>query len=151
MRKTTSSHPRHSSPKNVLLNIVIVVLGVVVFFLLYTVAVELFKPDVNPELGPNEVIQLDVENGCGVKGVASKVAKYLRDRHFDVVNTTNHQTFDIEHTYLIDRIGNLKRARKVADVLGIDHKYIEQIINPDYYISVTLVIGKDYKQLTPFQ
>lgn len=147
------------SPRNLILNIVIVILGVVVFFLLYSFITNSIvnKPvewtTESPELGDavGEIIQLDVLNGCGVSGIAQDFTDYLRKRNFDVVQSANYKTFDVEESLVIDRTGDLAAARKVAYALGIDEKNIVQQINPDYYLNVSVVIGRDYEQLKPSQ
>lgn len=147
------------SPRNLILNIVIVILGVIAFFLLYSFITNSIvnKPvewtTESPELGDatGEIIQLDVLNGCGVRGMAQDFTDYLRKRNFDVVQSANYKTFDVEESLVIDRTGDLAAARKVAYALGIDEKNIVQQINPDYYLNVSVVIGRDYEQLKPSQ
>jgi hypothetical protein len=48
---------------------------------------------------------------------------------------------------VIDRTGNRPNAEKIADLLEIDRKNIVQQISTDYFLDVSLVIGKDYNQL----
>ena len=147
------------SPRSLILNIVIVILGVIVFFLLYSFITNSIvnKPvewtTESPELGDatGEIIQLDVLNGCGVRGIAQDFTDYLRKRNFDVVQSANYKTFDVEESLVIDRTGDLAAARKVAYALGIDEKNIVQQINPDYYLNVSVVIGRDYEKLKPSQ
>lgn len=92
-------------------------------------------------------IQLDVLNGCGVSGVASKFTTYLRRHGFDVVEMRNYRSFDIQETLVIDRVGNLAKAHRVAQALGIKQENVIQEINPDYFVDVSVVIGKDYPKL----
>lgn len=94
-----------------------------------------------------DIVQLEVLNGCGVLGVADKFTEYLRKKNFDVVQVGNYISFDIDKTLIIDRTGNVANAEKVAGFLGIDESSIIQQINNDYFLDVTLVIGKDYGQL----
>lgn len=94
-----------------------------------------------------DIVQLEVLNGCGVLGVADKFTEYLRKKNFDVVQVGNYISFDIDKTLIIDRTGNVANAEKVAGFLGIDESRIIQQINNDYFLDVTLVIGKDYGQL----
>lgn len=147
------------SPKNLLLNIVIALLSVVVFFLLYSFITNTLvnKPvewtTETQEQGDatGDIIQLDVLNGCGVSGIAQDFTDFLRKRNFDVVQSSNYKTFDVEQSLVIDRTGDLAAARKVAYALGIDEKNIVQQINPDYYLNVSVVIGRDYESLKPAQ
>jgi hypothetical protein len=96
---------------------------------------------------PADIVQLEVLNGCGASGVAEKLTEYLRKRDFDVVQIGNYRSFDIPSTMIIDRTGNAANAEKVASYLGLDESSIIQQINDDYFLDVTLVIGKDYSEL----
>ncbi|MBR9978183.1 MAG: LytR C-terminal domain-containing protein [Bacteroidetes bacterium] len=154
---TRVSKNKQLHPKNLFLNIVIALLAVVVFFLLYSFITNSLtdKPvdwtTETPDAGEvvADIIQLDVLNGCGVSGVAQRFTDYLRKRNFDVVQSANYKTFDVEHSLVIDRTGDLATARKVAYALGIEEKNIVQQINPDYYLNVSVVIGRDYESLKP--
>ncbi len=61
----------------------------------------------------------------------------------------NYSTYDVERSLVIDRVGDMKTAKKVAHALGIDEKNIIQQMSPDYYLDVSVVIGKDYDDLKP--
>ena len=39
---------------------------------------------------PSEIIQVEVLNGCGVKGLADRFTDYLRQNNVDVVNIKNY-------------------------------------------------------------
>ncbi len=147
------------NPKHLFLNIVIALLGIVVFFLLYSFVTNTFvtKPvewtteSPAESKGTAEIIQLDVLNGCGVSGVAQKFTDFLRKRNFDVVQSSNYKTFDVQESIVIDRLGDLEAARRVAYALGVDEKNVVQLINTDYYLNVSVVIGHDFKNLKPLQ
>jgi len=98
---------------------------------------------------PAKVIQLDVLNGCGVKGVGAKFTGFLRGSGFDVVEMKNYKTFNIAQTLVVDRVGDLGPARRVAAALGVAEKYVVQQINPDYFVDVSVIIGEDYRTLHP--
>jgi len=101
-----------------------------------------------------EIIQLNVLNGCGVSGVADRFTDYLRAHEFDVVELGNYKikgkvNYNVDETFVIDRIGNKANALKVAEILGIDKVKVIQQLNEDYFLDVSLVIGKDYYKLKP--
>ncbi|MDX9758072.1 MAG: LytR C-terminal domain-containing protein [Bacteroidota bacterium] len=154
---TRAKQHKQLNPKHLVLNIVIAVLAVVVFFLLYSFITNTFidRPvDWTAESSEDgessaEIIQLDVLNGCGASGVAQRFTDFLRKRNFDVVQSANYKTFDVEESLVIDRTGDLETARKVAYALGIEERNIVQQINPDYYLNVSVVIGRDYDTLKP--
>jgi hypothetical protein len=136
-----------------LLNILIAVLTLIVGFLLYSLLARTFlNPPVDTErsgVAAGSTIQLDVLNGCGVPNAGTQFTSYLRARGFDVVEIRNYKTFDVEESLVIDRTGNMNNARKVAYALGISTEHIIQQMNQDYYVDVSVVIGKDFKSLKP--
>jgi hypothetical protein len=137
---------------NLLLNLILLFLIIVVAFLSFSIINKIknntHKPvPVEDKKVPATIIQLEVLNGCGIAGAAEKVTDYLRINHIDVVQMRNYISFDIEKSLVIDRTGNRANAEKVADLLGINRKNIVQQINSDYFLDVSLVIGKDYNQL----
>jgi hypothetical protein len=93
------------------------------------------------------VIQLDVLNGCGARGAAAKITKFLRGAGFDVVEMKNYKVATMQKTLVVDRIGDLAPARRVAAALGVADKNIVQQINPDYFVEVSVIIGADYASL----
>ncbi|HEX9657296.1 MAG TPA: LytR C-terminal domain-containing protein [Bacteroidota bacterium] len=133
------------------LNTMIVLLGIVVVYLAYSlIARNVISPPVDAQKAgpePGEVIQLEVLNGCGVDGAASGVTNYLRARGFDVVEMKNYKAFDVDESMVIDREGNRKTAERVAYALGIKAKNIIQQINHDYYVDVSVVVGKNFQSL----
>ncbi|MBI5216981.1 MAG: LytR C-terminal domain-containing protein [Ignavibacteriae bacterium] len=98
---------------------------------------------------PTEVLQVDVLNGCGEKGVASRFTNFLRAKGYDVVEMKNYKTSSIPRTLVIDRMGNMKPARDIAELLGVADTNILQQLNPDYFVDVSVVIGEDFYELTP--
>jgi len=137
---------------NLFLNLIIIFLIAVVVFLSFSV-VKKIKSNSNKAVSvesktvPAAIIQLEVLNGCGVAGAAEKITDYLRNNHVDVVQMKNYSSFDIDKSLVIERTGNISNAEKIADLLGIDRKNIVQQISYDYFLDVSLVIGKDYNQL----
>ncbi len=142
-------------PRLLILDILIGLLVLLVGGMLYAfLARHVFQPPVEAHRtgpGPTGVIQLDVLNGCGVAGAATAFTSYLRSRGYDVVEQRNYRTFDVGESMVIDRTGNRKNAESVAYALGIRNDNIIQQINPDYFVDVSVLIGKDYKSLKPSQ
>jgi hypothetical protein len=56
-----------------------------------------------------------------------------------------------EKTVIIDRAGDMSKAKRVAKLLGVSEKNIFQQINNSLYLDVTVVIGKDFKDLNPYK
>ena len=141
------------NPRALALNILIGLLVVIVGYLSYSLLNRhVLQPPVDAGragVAPGEIIQIDVLNGSGVQGVASNCTSYLRARGFDVVEMRNYKTSDVNESLVIDRAGNTANAEKVAYALGIKRKNIVQQLNQDYYVDVSVVLGKDFSSLKP--
>ncbi len=152
---TKNSNSRKSRPIFTwLLNILIVILAVFVVYFSYAfisrqIPTESKEPPSLVIDTTHQVIQIEILNGCGIKGTASKFRLFLMSHGFDVVDVRNYKSFDIQETLVIDRIGNLSNADGVAKSLGVSKKNVIQQINPDYFVAVSVIIGKDYNQLKP--
>jgi hypothetical protein len=142
---------RIPTKSNSLLNIIILFLSVVIIYLGYSALSKLNVFEPQPENGitkeHTQIIQVEVLNGCGVVDIADKFTDRLRKRNFDVVNTANYRSFEIDKSIIIDRAGRLGNAKYLADVIGLDRRRVIQQKNKNYFLDVTLIVGKDYKIL----
>jgi len=140
--------PSYTNP---FLNITILILSVVVLYLGYSILINLkvFESQPQNEISEKhtQIIQVEVLNGCGVLDIADKFTDSLRKKNFDVVNTANYRTFEINKSIVIDRSGNMMNAEYLADVIGLDKKRVIQQKNKNYFLDVTLIVGKDYRKL----
>lgn len=98
-----------------------------------------------------EIVQVGVRNGSGAPGIAARTTRYLRRRGFDVVEAGNHSSFDEPRSFVVDRVGDLDAARRVAAALGIPEDRVHQDLRPEYYLDASVVLGRDYASLHPFQ
>ncbi|MDX1672296.1 MAG: LytR C-terminal domain-containing protein [Balneolaceae bacterium] len=135
------------------LNAVIGFLSILLFILLTALVTRIVYPRIQNQRAEQQteligkIIQIEVLNGCGVSGMAMKFTSALRKNGFDVVETGNFETFDIEETLVISRTENLENARRVARALGVPDKNILMEASDDFYLDATVVIGSDYKTL----
>ena len=96
---------------------------------------------------PPRVLQVDLYNGCGKNGMAAKFTSYLRSQGFDVVEMKNYKSFDVRQTLVVDRLGNIAAAQRVAATLGLSDEHVIQQLNPENFVDVTVIIGADYTTL----
>ena len=75
-------------------------------------------------------IQVNVLNACGEDGLASQARRYLRARGFDVVEIGNYKE-TIEKSRVVDRLGDIRSAQKLAYTMGIEDSLIHRDI--DYF------------------
>ena len=98
----------------------------------------------------NKIIQIEVLNGCGDKGVADLYANYLRNNNYDVIDYKNAQNFDYNASKIIVHNNNLA-VENVAELFQIDSKNVDYLFNENIFYDMTLIVGKDYKQLESFE
>ena len=136
---------------NLFLIISNLILSILILFLGYSLLSKLKVFGENSEIDNlvkhKKNMQIEVLNGCGVDGVADMFTDSLRKKNFDVVNMGNYRSYYIDNSIVIDRTGNIINAEYLAEVIGINKKQVIQQKNKNYFLDVTLIIGKDYKQL----
>ncbi len=99
----------------------------------------------------SEIHQVEVRNGVGVSGIAEQMRSYLRSKGYDVVGVGNHETFTVEQTMIVDRIGNFAIAQEVAASLGLPSERIQQDLRSEFHLDVSIILGKDYGIIPPFR
>ena len=104
-------------------------------------------------------IQLEVLNGCGEPGIAKLLSERLKKHNYDVVNSGNYlqkgkENFDVKKTLIIDQIStpeNIARSKELADLVGVGYSNVESYENPSPIADITIVIGKDFINLSIFK
>lgn len=148
--------PTWTRLKNGLLNAALLALGFGVLVLLYALVTRTTTPRTDPTRTQTstqlvgDYIQVEVRNGAGVDQLAAQTTAFLRDRGFDVVEMGNYSSFSRERSVVIDRVGDLEAARKVARALGLSDDRVEQDVRTNLYLDASVIIGHDYRQLRPF-
>jgi hypothetical protein len=79
------------------------------------------------------------------------MTRYLRRRGFDVVESGNWSSFDQQETVVLDRAGNPEAAQRVAHALGLPRERVHEEPRDDLFLDASVVIGRDYHALPPFQ
>ena len=101
----------------------------------------------DPPLHLSETIRVEVLNGCGAPQAAARLTSKVRELGMDVIDEGNAESFSFPQSMVIDRSGDLDKARQVAALLGIPN-YIQQINDsPSRLAAVTIIIGRDHQQL----
>lgn len=95
-----------------------------------------------------EPARVQVQNGAGVTGIASKVSNYLSSQGF-TLDAASDADGRYEHTLIIDYSDRPQTRQRLAALLGIAPDYI--LINPADRaitppgIDIVVVIGADYR------
>jgi hypothetical protein len=87
-------------------------------------------------------IKVEVLNATDVRGLARRATLHLRDRGFDVLYMGT-ATAHLDSTLVLDRSGNLERARRVADALG--GARVESRPDSSRYLDVTVMLGRSWR------
>ncbi|RJP80914.1 MAG: LytR family transcriptional regulator [Candidatus Zixiibacteriota bacterium] len=96
-------------------------------------------------------IHIQILNGCGTPGIASRVRGVLRQRGFDVLTFGNAKSQDFSQTRVIARTedpSSLLAARRVASSLNISADRVS--VEPDSKLvdtNVTLILGADHNEM----
>lgn len=148
--------PKKKSENNqnhLFLNAAIGFLGVLLLILLIAIGSRFIYPRIvtervsaDPALVSN-VIQLEVLNGCGIPGIATRFTDRLREYGFDVVESGNFDHFNVDKSFIISRSGQMENALRVAKAIGIPEQNVIREASPDFYLDVTIVIGSDFESL----
>lgn len=98
---------------------------------------------------PNLSIQINILNATGENRIGARFRDYLKTKGFDVVDMGNYKA-EVEKTMVLDIIGEISKAKRVADAIGVSHRNVVQQLDKTKYIDATVIIGKDYNELKPF-
>lgn len=95
-------------------------------------------------------IKVEILNGCGVTGLADKFSNLFRENGFDVVLSKNALNFNYKKSQVILRDGKKEFAIETAKLMGIPIEEIIEYQNQLLDCDVTIILGKDYNQLSSF-
>ena len=154
-------------PKVQFLKTYIFFVGIVAFGFMYlslgefippSLSNELIFPEISPQLflaknvyveHPNQSIEVEVLNGCGIPFLAAQTTDYLRSKHFDVVFSGNAKNQLYQHTMILQRNEKIESLKKIADSFGLeldDSKHIIIIPDESLCLDVTIILGADYRK-----
>ena len=102
------------------------------------------------EISPAEIpdpLRVEILNGCGIKGLASKTATFLRRKGYDVRDFRNADSKNIEHTTILVRSGDRSHGEELASTIALPLEMILMEEDPGLVdVDVSLVLGEDYKK-----
>lgn len=137
--------------------LLILLVIVVVLMILSGLFRFVFSRPVSAEIPPGKgrtaaerIIQINILNGAGENKIARKAMDYFRARGFDVVEVNNFSTV-VEHSFIIDRVGDTTSSHEVAFAIGIADSLIVSDIDSSLYLRCSVVLGKNYRTLKPFK
>lgn len=91
-------------------------------------------------------VVVEIFNASGSSQRASKMRRALLKKNFDVIKIGNYaRDSRYEKTVVIDRLGNLKKAQKIAAVIGA--REVITKVDESRGVDVTIIIGRDWQGL----
>lgn len=93
---------------------------------------------------------IEVQNGCGVHRIATKITDNLRYLEYEVARKGNADHFNYEHTIMVD-LGSNKEIgiEKLRKDIGIEKDDV-YLMREESDVDVRIIIGKDYQSLKIF-
>jgi hypothetical protein len=123
-----------------------VLLAVLVVGLVLSAAWARFRPATVRTMGPqHRVVRVQVLNGSGEAGIGSKVATFLREGGFQVVEVRNADRSDYFVSMVVARRNDVSSAEAVARYLG-EPPVIRQA-SASELAEVTVVLGSDRSRI----
>jgi hypothetical protein len=108
-------------------------------------------PRTGGEVAP-DALQVRVQNGCGVKGVANVLADFLRNEHYRILVVENADDFSYEKSVIVDHDKvDRDKVEEMASALGVSKEQIYHIDQQGVAADVTFIVGKDYAQLKSYK
>jgi hypothetical protein len=92
-----------------------------------------------PHIGSIQVL-----NGCGMEGAATRMAEFLRARNFDVKDIGNASSWNHQSTMIISRSANMSLANEIERVLRTGK--VVMIRNNEQLYDVTVITGPDFEE-----
>ncbi len=94
-----------------------------------------------PGSGDGRATTVEVLNGAGAPGLASRASKILRSKGVDVLTTAG--AGPRARTLVYDRVGDFRRAESIRSVLGCPAARAATRIDPSRAVDVSIALGSD--------
>ena len=89
-------------------------------------------------------ISIEILNGNGQPGLATKTAKAIQGDAMTVTRVGNSESFGYRDTIIVDWKGNIERSMMVASMLSIDPSNIVVYDREDKPLDITIVLGENW-------
>ncbi|MDI6809147.1 MAG: LytR C-terminal domain-containing protein [Candidatus Eisenbacteria bacterium] len=85
-------------------------------------------------------IRVQVLNGSGEEGAASRTAELLTEAGYSVTEVKNADRYDYKGILIVDRTGDRKKANDVARFLGVEDVILQRSVSD--LEDVLVIVGK---------
>lgn len=145
---------RQRAQRSRLLELLIAAVFVIVLVYVVSMSIRVSQGVSRTLQTPEYVVRLQILNGCGVTGLASRLADGLsdyadNDLEIRVVDTDNFEISSVSRSFVISRFEGGAVANILAGKLGLptDDISFQSLENNYRQVSVTLVIGEDWETI----
>jgi len=103
------------------------------------------------EIKTGHKIQIQIQNGCGLSGIAKVYTNFLRSHGYDVIDYKNAPHFDYDNTQLIiHKKDTVNFINEMVQTLQIKPNSITYNYNNNNIYEMTVIIGHDYNNLNSY-
>lgn len=101
-------------------------------------------------VGQNRSYAIEIQNGTTTQGLARNTGVILQGAGYDVVEAKNAETNDVEHTMIINHIGDEIAVQSLADFISCSYIIEEEVKDESFGldsagdVDFTLILGKDF-------
>jgi hypothetical protein len=93
--------------------------------------------------------RVQVLNGAAVDGLAGRVSVFLGGQGIALIDPGQAARV-YAHTMIIDYTGQPRTRQRLAEILGIDPRYVQAVPGPDApppdQADIVLILGQDYQE-----
>jgi hypothetical protein len=150
--------------KNNLLIVIISITALSAFFILYNkisqpntiynegkIDFSLLMKKTESEKITGHKIQVEIQNGCGFRGIAKLYTNFLRNNGYDVIDYKNAPNFDYQKTHLIIHKQDTSNfVNEIINILQISPELVSYNYDDDIIYEMTVIIGRDYNILDSY-
>jgi len=104
-------------------------------------------PAPSPAPAAKGALRVEILNGCGITGAADWAAKRLQGAGVTIVNVENADNFRYSKTVVRSSVGVPPALKEALLRLGLPEKAVSAFPAPAPGRDVTVVVGKDYRNL----
>ena len=108
-------------------------------------------PRIEPIEPVKQKLQLEILNGCGVDGIASRATDYCRLKGLDVIYNGNFKNYSVTESYIIGWIEDQSELESIARIMGIEFSKISLQKDNNKQLAASIILGADYQKLNPYQ
>ena len=100
------------------------------------------------EINTGHKIQVQIQNGCGLGGIAKVYTNFLRSHGYDVLEYKNASHFNFDKTQLIiHKKDTSNYIDEIVKILQIEPHVIKYKYDDNIIYEMTVIIGHDYNSL----